>query len=70
MPADGWTLVAGSETDSERNARNLEELGMNEAAALARQTPSYGASFQREGATVAVTLDSLSGTPQMNVSWF
>ena len=70
MDSHGWTLVEGSEVDSERNAANLESMGMTEAAALARRSPSYGASYQQDGQTVAVLLDSLDGTLQMSINWF
>jgi len=70
MPAHGWTLVEGSEVDGERNAANLESMGMTEAAELARRTPSFGASYQQDGQTVAVNLDSLDGTLQMSINWF
>jgi hypothetical protein len=70
MPANGWTLVEGSETDSERTASSLEALGMREAAELARRTPSFGASYQRAGQTVAVNIDSLDGTLSMRLNWF
>ncbi len=70
MPAQGWTLVEGSQTDAESTARNLEEMGMREAAALARNTPTYGASWQREGSTVAINLDRLDGTLRMSLNWF
>ena len=70
MPAHGWTLVPGSEVDAESAARTLEELGQREAAALARQTPTFGASYQRDGHTVAVNLDGLDGALTLNLNWF
>lgn len=70
MPAQGWTLVEGSQTDGETTARNLEQMGMREAAALARNTPTYGASWQREGSTVAINLDRFDGTLRMSLNWF
>jgi hypothetical protein len=70
MPAHGWTLVPGSEVDSERTAASLEEMGMHDAAELARSRPSFGASYQRGGKTAAIVIDSMDGTLQQNISWF
>lgn len=70
MPANGWTLVAGSETDSARTAASLEELGQHAAAELARATPSYGASYQQQGHTVAVNLMTVDGALTLSFNWF
>jgi hypothetical protein len=70
MPANGWTMVPSSETDSARTAQSLEEMGMQAAADLARRTQSWGASYQRAGSTVAIVIDTADGTLQMNISWF
>jgi hypothetical protein len=69
MPAHGWTLVSGSETDSARTAESLEGMGMHEAAELARRSHSFGASYQQSGQTVAVSLDDTSGTLTMSLNW-
>ncbi|MGE3636235.1 MAG: hypothetical protein AB7P00_40410, partial [Sandaracinaceae bacterium] len=70
MPAHGWTLVDGSEVNSDMTARTLESLGLREAAELARNVPSYGASFQQGSTTCAVSIDSLQGTLTMSINWF
>jgi hypothetical protein len=69
LPAHGWTLVPGSETDSERTAANLEEMGMTAAAETARATSSYGGSYQRGGQTVVVTLMTTDGALTMHIDW-
>jgi hypothetical protein len=72
MAANGWTIVAGSETDSESVARALESIGQAEAARLARATPSYGASFHHplSSQTVAINIDSITGPLQLSINWF
>lgn len=69
--AHGWTVVPGSEVDEQIVARGLEEMGQAEAARLARERPSFGASYQHAGCaqTLAVTIDSLDGLRLM-LSWF
>ena len=70
MPAHGWTLVPNSEVDAERTAATLEEMGMHDAAELARSHPIFGASYQREGQTVAINLQHADDALEMSFNWF
>lgn len=70
MPAHGWTLVPNSEVDAERTAATLEEMGMHDAAELARSHPIFGASYQRDGQTVAIGLQHLNDALEMSFNWF
>ena len=72
MAANGWTMVPGSETNSESVAAILESIGQAEAARLARATPSFGASYQHplSSATVAINIGSISGPLELSITWF
>jgi len=70
LQRSGWTIVEESIVDPARVVQVLVEMGQHEAAALMRTKQTFGASFQRGTAAVAMNVDTLgaTGVPRVHVS--